>query len=81
MEESEADADKKATILLDMYADSFYEICHTIHPMKLPGEMRGKSSNVAWASYQMALKNGGLEGRHDHEVLTVMDGKYSLNSL
>lgn len=73
MEESEADCDKKAAVLMDMYCDSFYEICHTVHPMRLPGEMRGKSSNVAWASSQMALRNGGLEGRHDHEVLTIMD--------
>lgn len=57
----------------------------TIHPKGIEGEIRGKSSNVAWASVQMVQSEynsfnskakksgGGIQGRHEHEVLTVMD--------
>lgn len=87
----------------------------TIHPKNIEGEIRGKSSNVAWASIQMVRtafhfvsiilsissfcfsqsnfllwiphfnslftqlfnkaqkSGGGLNGRHEHEVLTIMD--------
>src|SRR5690349_14879612 len=74
MEESEKGAAEKAQTLMKMYADSFFEITYTVHPLGRPGEIRGKSSNVAWASSQMALRSGGgLAGRHEHEIITVMD--------
>ncbi|TPX56612.1 hypothetical protein PhCBS80983_g04419 [Powellomyces hirtus] len=74
MEEGEQGAPDKAGVLMKMYADSFYEITYTLHPLGRPGEIRGKSSNVAWAASQMALRSGGgLAGRHEHEVITVMD--------
>ncbi|KAJ3163617.1 hypothetical protein HDU86_000200 [Geranomyces michiganensis] len=74
MEESEQGAPDKAGVLIKMYANSFYEITYTLHPVGRPGEIRGKSSNVAWAASQMALRSGGgLAGRHEHEIITVMD--------
>ncbi|KAJ3023355.1 hypothetical protein HKX48_003466 [Thoreauomyces humboldtii] len=74
MEESEQGAPDKAAVLMKMYADSFFEITYTLHPVGRPGEIRGKSSNVAWAASQMALRSGGgLAGRHEHEIITVMD--------
>ncbi|KAI8592065.1 glycosyl transferase family group 2-domain-containing protein [Geranomyces variabilis] len=74
MEESEQGAPDKASVLMKLYADSFYEITYTLHPVGRPGEIRGKSSNVAWAASQMALRSGGgLAGRHEHEIITVMD--------
>ncbi|KNC97229.1 uncharacterized protein SPPG_07616 [Spizellomyces punctatus DAOM BR117] len=74
MEESEKGSVEKAQTLMKMYADSFYEITYTVHPLGRPGEIRGKSSNVAWAASQMALRSGGgLAGRHEHEIITVMD--------
>ncbi|KAI8817297.1 glycosyl transferase family group 2-domain-containing protein, partial [Fimicolochytrium jonesii] len=74
MEESEQGATAKAATLMQKYANSFFEITYTLHPVGRPGEIRGKSSNVAWAASQMALRSGGgLAGRHDHEILTVMD--------
>ncbi|KAI8995789.1 hypothetical protein BC832DRAFT_595932 [Gaertneriomyces semiglobifer] len=74
MEETEAGADDKAQGLMKHYASQFYEITYTLHPAGRPGEIRGKSSNVAWAAQQMALRSGGgLDGRHEHEIITVMD--------
>ncbi|KAI9101815.1 glycosyl transferase family group 2-domain-containing protein [Phlyctochytrium arcticum] len=74
MEESEQGSAEKAQGLMAQYADAFYEITYTIHPIGREGEIRGKSSNVAWASSQMAQRSGGgLAGRHDHEIITVMD--------
>ncbi|TPX33311.1 hypothetical protein SmJEL517_g03715 [Synchytrium microbalum] len=69
MEESEHNSRQKAHTLKKLYGDFFYEIVHTIHPVGLEGEIRGKSSNVAWASSQMAK----VSSRHEHELLTVMD--------
>ncbi|KAJ3043586.1 hypothetical protein HDV00_004687 [Rhizophlyctis rosea] len=73
MEETEKGCEEKAQGLMNLYAESFYEITYTVHPAGRPGEIRGKSSNVAWASSQMALRTGGYGGRHEHEILTVMD--------
>lgn len=64
------ESSEKAHQLLNMFGDSFFEITYTIHPMGRPGEIRGKSSNVAWATTQMAIRGGT---RHDHELLTIMD--------
>jgi hypothetical protein len=69
MEETEVNCDKKAEKLLDCFKDKFYDIRYTVHPKGLPGEIRGKSSNVAWAAVQMAR----LSNRHDNEIITVMD--------
>ncbi|KAK6095170.1 hypothetical protein MT418_004622 [Batrachochytrium dendrobatidis] len=70
MEEAEMGSSEKAQELLLMYGEHFYEITYTIHPSGRPGEIRGKSSNVAWAARQMAMRCGP---RHDHEIVTVMD--------
>ncbi|TPX38579.1 hypothetical protein SeMB42_g06650 [Synchytrium endobioticum] len=69
MEESESNSHQKAHTLKKLYGDFFYEIVHTIHPAGLECEIRGKSSNVAWASRQMANSSS----RHEHEIVTVMD--------
>jgi hypothetical protein len=71
MEASEAGSEEKAMGLIRLYSDKFREIVFTIHPTGLEGEIRGKSSNVAWASRQMALLSGPKA--HKYEVLTVMD--------
>lgn len=59
----------KAEQLLDVYKDQFFDIRYTVHPKNRVGEIRGKSSNVAWAALQMAR----LSTRHDNEILTIMD--------
>jgi hypothetical protein len=74
MEESEEKSIIKAQNLVKMYADFFFEISYTIHPAGRKGEIRGKSSNVAWAASQMALRNmNGPLGGHSHEIITVQD--------
>jgi hypothetical protein len=69
MEETEVNCEKKAEQLLDCYKEKFFDIRYTVHPKGLQGEIRGKSSNVAWAAVQMAR----LSHRHSHEIITVMD--------
>jgi hypothetical protein len=69
MEETEAEAEEKANMLIADYSDKFYELRYTIHPAGRKDEIRGKSSNVAWAARQMAR----IGGRHDNEIMTVMD--------
>ena len=74
MEESEAGSETKARTLQKLYQDHFLDIVYTIHPRGRPNEIRGKSSNVAWAAQQMSLRGAaGIMGRHDHEIITVMD--------
>ena len=72
MEESEAQALVKAKTLLRMYSDHFWRITFTLHPQGIPGEIRGKSSNVNWAAKQAALPyiNTPSEALF---ILTVMD--------
>jgi hypothetical protein len=70
MEEGESEASEKAVGLIDRYRDLFYDITFTLHPSNRPGEIRGKSSNVAWAAKEMVRQAGGprLE-----DIITVMD--------
>ncbi|KAJ3328375.1 hypothetical protein HDU76_010081 [Blyttiomyces sp. JEL0837] len=69
MEESEAGAERKAMTLVSRFSESFLQIVYTIHPKGREGEIRGKSSNVAWATMQMARKSKN----HRCEIITVMD--------
>lgn len=69
MEESEPDCVQKANTLVDQYREDFYDIRFTVHPSGRDGEIRGKSSNVAWAAQQMA-KIGNI---HSNQIMTVMD--------
>ena len=69
MEESEPGCKEKALKLIEDFGEKFFDLRFTIHPVNRPGEMRGKSSNVAWASQQMAR----LSTRHHHEIMTVID--------
>ena len=62
MEETEFNSQDKAYRLILDFRDSFYEIRFTIHPKMIDGEIRGKSSNVAWAAQQMARIGGGNSG-------------------
>ena len=50
MEDAEPSAQEKAETLCSEYAGRFAEIFATFHPADLPGEVRGKSSNEAWAA-------------------------------
>jgi hypothetical protein len=70
MEEAEKEAPQKAKDLISKYQDQFNDITYTLHPVGRPGEIRGKSSNVAWASREMVRQCGGPRVE---EIFTVMD--------
>ncbi len=51
MEETEGkEAHRRAVILTREFRDSFLDLLVTFHPANLRGEVRGKSSNEAWAA-------------------------------
>ncbi|KAK9312346.1 hypothetical protein V1522DRAFT_454258 [Lipomyces starkeyi] len=50
MEAQEQGAESKASTLISEFSPLFRYITYTLHPRDLPGEARGKSSNLAWVS-------------------------------
>ncbi|KAL1922678.1 uncharacterized protein VTP21DRAFT_10217 [Calcarisporiella thermophila] len=50
MEASEANHAPKAASLREQFKDAFLHFITTVHPVGLPGEARGKGSNVAYAA-------------------------------
>jgi hypothetical protein len=50
MEEAEPGARQKASILAREFGSAFHSLLVTYHPRGIPGEVRGKSSNEAWAA-------------------------------
>lgn len=75
MEASEKEALVKAKSLQRMYSDHFLDVLFTIHPSGRPGEIRGKSSNVAWAASEMVRRTqqGSCSRDLSSILLTVMD--------
>ncbi|HLF71046.1 MAG TPA: glycosyltransferase family 2 protein [Dehalococcoidia bacterium] len=74
MEEAEPGAAGKADLLTAEFRDSFYKFIVTFHPYGLIGEVRGKSSNQAWAAneaYDELVERGGLD--LDHLTITSCD--------
>ncbi|KAI9337508.1 hypothetical protein BDR26DRAFT_980626 [Obelidium mucronatum] len=55
MEESEVGASEKGNAILHEFSSAFNYVLVTLHPPNLHNEMRGKSSNVAWAAHQISL--------------------------
>lgn len=73
MEEREEDAKEKAQTLISEFNNTFGSIIATYHP-DLPGEVKGKSSNQAYAakmSYKMFIKNGPIE--IDYATVSTVD--------
>lgn len=52
MEEADEDAPARFDALRRSFAHSFLAMIGTTHPKDIPGEVRGKSSNEAWAAKQ-----------------------------
>ncbi|KAJ3074250.1 hypothetical protein HDU98_011742 [Podochytrium sp. JEL0797] len=80
MEETEQGSIEKARMLMKMYSDCFFDITYTIHPANQPGEIRGKSSNVAFAAREMArysARSGAASAASAAEC--TIDGIYSAN--
>jgi hypothetical protein len=69
MEEREAEAKERGAILVKEYKDKFGSIFPTFHP-DVPGEVKGKSSNEAYAG-RVAYKKLFEEGSYDINYATV----------
>jgi hypothetical protein len=50
MEERDSGAKNHAEALLSLYGSKFFHLIATYHPADLPGEVRGKGTNEAWAT-------------------------------
>jgi hypothetical protein len=77
MEQKEAASTSKAAMLSSSHEKSFLAIHSTFHPSGTPGEIAGKSANVAYAA-RKAMERYGVFGKCDHLVFTVMDGAYTV---
>ena len=74
MEEADADAYQKAAALAREFASSFFDLLVSFHPAGLPGEVRGKSSNEAWAARFAVEELVGRRGLDlDHLTVTSCD--------
>ena len=81
MEQKEATASDKAAHLVSMFEKSFLHIRSTFHPTGIPGEIAGKSSNVACAARTIIeIHRPELKLDCCNVVVTVMDGKSSIGS-
>lgn len=73
MEERETNAREKANTLIKEFSDTFGTIMATFHP-DLPGEVKGKSSNEAYAGkifYEQYIKNGPVD--IDYATVSTVD--------
>lgn len=74
MEAGEPNSGTKAAALCDEYRNYFAHIYYTVHPTGLPGEVRGKSSNEAWAARWVKHKLVDEMGYDiNHIVISTMD--------
>jgi hypothetical protein len=75
MEAKEANSATKAATLISEFEKHFKSIYCTIHPSGTPGEIAGKSANVAFGASQ-AIQRHLAAGDGDDVIITVIDGKY-----
>lgn len=78
MEQGEKEAPAKASELITNFRHCFQEIVFTLHPRGIPGEIRGKSSNTAWAARQILSSSNPVVSaeagqKNKEQVITVMD--------
>ncbi|CAO3633343.1 unnamed protein product [Cunninghamella blakesleeana] len=81
MEASEVGYQTKADSLTNYFKDSFLHFIVTAHPADIPGESRGKGSNVAWAARTgcAEMVQRGVDRRR--VILTVSDSDSSIPEL
>ncbi|CAG8454410.1 2031_t:CDS:2 [Ambispora leptoticha] len=81
MEASEANHAEKATNLKNTFEGSFREFIITVHPKDVPGESRGKGSNVAYAARIACaeLVRKGFDKRN--VVFTITDSDSAIPEL
>jgi hypothetical protein len=74
MEAAEDGSEQKGRELADEFAGRFLDVLVTLHPRGLPGEVRGKSSNEAWAARRAFQELIGRRGFDlDHLTVTSCD--------
>ncbi|CAO3653481.1 unnamed protein product [Mucor hiemalis] len=81
MEASELNYEVKADSLTEYFKDSFLQFIVTAHPSDIPGEARGKGSNVAYAARHgcALMLQHGIDRRR--VILTVSDSDSSIPEL
>ncbi|RUS13524.1 glycosyl transferase family group 2-domain-containing protein [Endogone sp. FLAS-F59071] len=81
MEASEQGHEVKAQNLQDHFANHFFHFIVTVHPSGIPGEARGKGSNVAYAAKVAAqeLIRRGVDKRR--VIFTVTDSDSAIPEL
>ncbi|KAK1061208.1 hypothetical protein LTR74_011218 [Friedmanniomyces endolithicus] len=78
MEEKEEKSAMKAQTLIDTFRRCFYRMSFTIHPLGIPGEAQGKSSNESWAAKQ-ACMDYSEELEKQNVIITTMDADTHLS--
>ena len=74
MEEKESGCRLKAARLISEYEKHFRNIRSTFHPAGVPGEIAGKSANVAYAAGAiLECYRRSTDG--DNVLITIIDGK------
>jgi hypothetical protein len=73
MEGREAGCREKAQRLTILFKHRFHDIGYTIHPPDIPGEVSGKSSNLAWACKQLWVEMDLRDKIKARTVVTVID--------
>ncbi|KAK9467723.1 hypothetical protein V1512DRAFT_116967 [Lipomyces arxii] len=71
MEQTEQEAEEKGSDLVREFGSLFRYITYTIHPQNLPGEARGKSSNLRWVSRVASDRYDSL--MQSNVIFTAMD--------
>ncbi|KAI7906913.1 uncharacterized protein BX663DRAFT_494184 [Cokeromyces recurvatus] len=81
MEASELNYEQKAINLENYFKDSFLQFIITAHPADIPGESRGKGSNVAYAARHgcAQMLQHGIDRRQI--ILTISDSDSSISEL
>ncbi|CDS08311.1 hypothetical protein LRAMOSA02259 [Lichtheimia ramosa] len=81
MEASELGHEAKAESLAEYFKDSFLHFIVTVHPSDIPGESRGKGSNVSYATRVACseIVRRGIDRRR--VVLTISDSDSSIPEL
>lgn len=75
MEEKEDGSPEKAQKLAYAFGNSFLRLHTMFHPAGIPGEIAGKSSNVAFAARQVIdFHRPTLRENNCNVIITVMDG-------
>ncbi|KAI7874340.1 glycosyl transferase family group 2-domain-containing protein [Mucor mucedo] len=81
MEESEHGWEEKARRLQSYYSGKFNQIIITAHPSDIPGESRGKGSNVAYAARQGCSQLVKLGIDPHRIIITVSDSDSAIPEL